>query len=131
MRLTKLTQSNHREIVLKHVSEVVGRIKTLWGRSRTILGKSIFEDFSTPKNFPGSGNFDSTHHSSPSRLCDKHDACGTEKSSRDHVKTVSEVGGRISFCENQFLKIFDSQKYFLGSGFSKKSREKIGDFDLL
>ena len=49
---------NRREVVLKHVSEVVGRIKTLWECSMTILGKSIFEDFSTPKNFPGSGNID-------------------------------------------------------------------------
>ena len=40
---------NNREVVLKHVFEVVGRIKTLWERSMMIFEKSLFEDFSTPK----------------------------------------------------------------------------------
>ncbi len=42
-------QKNHQSVFLKYVSEVVGRIKTLWERSMMILGKSIFDDFSTPK----------------------------------------------------------------------------------
>ena len=38
----------HCEIILKHVLEVAGRIKTLWGRSRTVFGQSIFEKNPTP-----------------------------------------------------------------------------------
>ena len=40
---------DHREIMWKHISETVGRIKTLWACYLFILWKSIFEKFSTPK----------------------------------------------------------------------------------
>ena len=122
---------NHREVVLKHVSEVVRCIKTLWERSMTIWGKSNFEHFSTPENFPGSGNFDPPPLASTPRLCGEHEACGTERTSRDRVKTCFRGRGKhkntMGMLSFHFVKIDfrknrpppPPKKKMFESGFSK------------